>query len=60
MSRSIDQIQNILFTFIGIFHLYSMALDGNASLLFQIHIIQHLTVSYLYRISEFQQTIRQR
>ena len=32
----------------GILHLYGMALDGDTSFLLKVHVIQHLSVSYLY------------
>ena len=43
----------------GILHLYGMALDGDTSFLLKVHVIQHLSVSYLYSIGKFQQTVCQ-
>ncbi len=43
MTRSIDKIQNILLTVIRLeFHLDSMTFNGNAPLLFKIHVVKNL------------------
>ena len=55
--RSINQIQNILFTLVRILHLNGMALNGDTSLFFQIHIIQHLSSGHLYGVGIFKQTV---
>ena len=57
MSRSVNQIKSIWFSFIGIFHLNGMTFDCNATFTFQIHIIQHLPFSYLYCFGKFKQTV---
>ena len=59
MSRSINQIENVFFSLIGVLHLDGMTLDGNTSFLFEVHIIQHLTFSHLDSLSILQQTIGQ-
>ena len=59
VSRGIDQIENVFFTLIGIFHLNGMTLDGDTSLLFQIHIVQHLSLGHLDGLSIFQKTVGQ-
>ena len=42
MARSVNEIQHIGFTLVGVLHLYSVALDGDALFPLQIHIVQHL------------------
>ena len=42
VSRSINQVKDILLPLISIFHLDRMALDSDPSFFFQIHIIKHL------------------
>ena len=42
MSRSIDQIQNVLLPFKMIIHLNGMALDRDPTLPFEVHIIEYL------------------
>ena len=41
MSRSIDEIEYIFFTASGEIHLYSVALDRDAALTLEVHIVQH-------------------
>ena len=59
VSRSVNQVQDILLALVHILHLDGMALDGDTSLLFQIHIIQHLSFGYLDGIGELQQAVGQ-
>ena len=47
MSRSVDEIQDILLTVEGIVHLYGMALNGYAALTLKIHIVEHLGLEVL-------------
>ena len=42
MPRSVDQVKDIFLTFINIFHLDGVALDGDSFLPLQIHVVQHL------------------
>ncbi len=42
MSGCVNQIKDIGFTFILVFHTYSMALNSYTTLPFQVHIIQYL------------------
>ena len=42
VTRSVDKVQDILFTLVVVLHLDGVALDGNAALAFKIHIIKHL------------------
>ena len=50
--RSVNQVKDILFTFVVVLHLDSVALDGDTSLLLQIHIIKHLPVSHLNSVGK--------
>ena len=59
MSRSVDEVEQILFTALLIFHLYGMTLDGDASLAFQIHVVEHLVLGNLDGIGVFQHTVSQ-
>ena len=60
VSRSVDEIEYIVFTVMLVLHLYSMALDGDAALSFQIHVVKHLVFGDLNRIGVFQHTISKR
>ena len=60
VSRSINQVKDILLPLISIFHLDRMALDSDPSFFFQIHIIKHLPWSHLNGVSKLQQTVGQR
>ena len=59
MSRSIDEVQQVFLAFIGIFHLDGMALDGNATLALQFHIIQHLSLRHLDGLGILQEAVGQ-
>jgi hypothetical protein len=39
------------------FHLYGMTFDGDASFLFKVHVVQHLTFCDLYSFCAFKQTV---
>ena len=69
VSRSVDEIQcvaSVLYvvangqrtlasaSHIVVFHLYGMALDGDAALLFQVHVVEHLAVCCLDGFGYFQ------
>ena len=52
VSRSINKIENVCITILClIFHLDGMALDSNATLSLQVHIIKHLTLGNLNGLS---------
>ena len=59
MSRSVDEVEQILDTILLIFHLNGMALDGNAALAFQIHVVKHLVLGNLNGLGVFQHTVSQ-
>ncbi len=42
VARSVDQVKDIFLTFINIFHLDGVALDGDSLLPLQVHIVQNL------------------
>ena len=60
MSRSVNQVQDILLAIKRILHLNGVTLDGDAALLFQIHIVEHLAFGYLNGIRALQQSVGNR
>ena len=60
VSRSINQVQDILLPVALILHLYSVALNGNATFALQIHVVEHLTFSHLNGLRILQQTVGER
>ena len=59
VSRSVDQVQNILLALISILHLDGVTLDGDTTFTLQVHIIEHLSFGHLYSLSKLQQTVCQ-
>ena len=63
MSRGIDQIERIGLT-VGmvVFHLDSVALDGDTLFAFEVHIIEHLSLHFalIERVGIFEQAVSQR
>ena len=59
MPRGIDKVKDVFLSLVFIFHLYGMALDGDATLLLQFHIIQHLPFCDLYGVCVFKQAVCQ-
>ena len=61
MSRCVDEVERVLLAIQDLIHLNSMALDGNASLSLQVHVIEHLSLHVLplNRLGKFQQTVGQ-
>ena len=59
MSRSIDEVEHIVFPIKRILHLYGMALDGDATLALKVHVVEHLPLGYLYGFCMFEQPIGQ-
>ena len=59
MSRSINEIEHILLSVFFILHLYGVALDGDAALLLQVHIVEHLPFCDLDGVGVLQQAICQ-
>ena len=58
MPRSVDEVEGVPL----VIHLNSMAFDGDAALLLQLHVIEHLVLhlSDIYRARQLQHSIRQR
>ena len=48
MAGSVNQIENIFLAIQLIVHLYGVALNGDASFSFQIHIIEHLRLGIFF------------
>ena len=60
VSRSVYQVECIFLAVLGgVVHLYGVALDGDAALTLQIHVVQHLALRNLYRMGTFQQAVGQ-
>ena len=61
MTGGVDQVENVLLSLIGVLHLNSVALDGDSSFPFQVHVIQELILffSFRNRAGEVQQTVGQ-
>ena len=61
MARGIDKVEYIVLVIKTIIHLYGMALDGDASFPFQIHIIQGLglQIPVIHCPGNLQEPIRQ-
>ena len=59
MSRSINEIQHVFLPIFLVLHLDGMALDGDASLFLQVHIVEHLPFGDLDGVGVFQQSICQ-
>ena len=63
MSRGIDQIERIgLAVGMVVFHLDSVALDGDTLFAFEVHIIEHLSLHFalIERVGIFEQAVSQR
>ena len=62
MSRSVNQVERIFRAVLHVVHLDGVALDGDAALTLQIHVVQHLGLHVLarHRVGDFQQTVGQR
>ena len=62
MSRCVNQIERIgLAVGMVVFHLDSVALDGDTLLAFEVHIIEHLSLHFalIERVSIFEQAVGQ-
>ena len=46
VARSIDQVENVFLPLVGVLHLDCMALDGDALLFLEVHVIQHLVLHF--------------
>ena len=59
VSRRVNEIENVLLPLQAVLHLYGMTLDGDAALLFQVHIVEHLPLGHGDGLSVLQQTVCQ-
>ena len=59
MTRRVNQVQSVLFAVECVIHLDCMALDGDATFLFKVHIVEHLSLRNLNRLGTFEQTVSQ-
>ena len=62
MPGSVDQVQDIRLPFMFMLHLDGVALDGDAPLPLQLHVVQHLVleVPFLQGSGEHQEAVGQR
>ena len=60
VSRSVNQVQDIFLTLVHILHLDGVALNRDAALALQVHVVQHLPFRHLNGLCIFQQTVGQR
>ena len=59
VSRSVNEVEDILLSVQFILHLYGVALDGDATFALQVHVVQHLSFGHLYGVGIFQQAVCQ-
>ena len=59
VARRVYQVEQIFLSLHRIFHLDGVALDGDAALTLQIHVVQHLTLRDLDGLGALQQTVGQ-
>ena len=61
MAGSIDEVEGIFLSLVVIFHLDGVALDGDATLALEVHVVEHLIDEFLVveRMGEFQKPIGQ-
>ena len=59
MSRSVDKIEHVGGAVESVFHLYGVALDGDAALTLEVHIVEHLGLQILGRhcVGVFKQAV---
>ena len=62
MAWGIYQVEHIVLPVAVVVHLDGMALDGDATLFFQLHIVKHLILHIALRhgVGDFQQSVCQR
>ena len=61
MSRSVNQVQGIFLAVLHVVHLDGVALDGDAALALQVHVVEHLGLHVLasHRVGDFKQSVGQ-
>ena len=57
MPWSVNEIKNVLFTVNIMLHLNGMALNGNTSFFFKVHIVKHLSFCDLYGFCALQKSV---
>ena len=59
MSRSVDEIEGVIFAIESILHLNGMAFNSDSALAFKVHIIEHLGLHLLvsHSVGVFKKTI---
>ena len=59
MSRSVNEVEDILLAIVHILHLDSVALDCNSALLLKVHVVKHLPFGDVDCLGCLQQTVGQ-
>ena len=59
VSRSVDEVEDVLLTVQVVLHLNGVALDGDATFLFQVHIVEHLPLGHGDGLRVLQQSVCQ-
>ena len=62
MSRGVNQVERVFAAVLHVVHLDGMALDGDAALSFQIHVVEHLGLHVLasHSVGELEQSVGER
>ena len=62
MSRSVNKVQYVFLAILHILHLDGVALDGDAALALQVHIVKHLILEFtvVYGFGILEKTVGQR
>ena len=59
MSRRVDQVERIGLPAAIVEHLDGVALDGDAALFLQVHVVEHLAFRHGYRVGLLQEAVGQ-
>ena len=62
VTRRVNKVENVLLALVVVLHLDGVALDGNAALAFQVHVVEHLIleIAVAHGLGILQQTVGQR
>ena len=59
VSRSVDKVEDVFLSVERVFHLNRVTFDGDAALLFEVHIVEHLPFGHGNGLCVLQQTVSQ-
>ena len=57
MSRRVDKVEYVFLDACCLLHLYGVALDGDAALAFQIHVVEHLPFGHFNGFCVFEHAV---